>query len=201
MARPAAFDREAILDALMRTFWEHGFETSSLDRLEKATGLKRQSLYNAFGDKEAMFVAALDRYAIKIGEPLSSLLEQVEPLAAVRNYLDGHIKVLTDHCTPTGCLVATCSAELAPRKDELGTRLRGDAAAAIESIAAVFRVWQLNGKLAVTAEPEELAALLTAITRGLAALSRSGADPVTLARAVDGAVAAFNPFLTADSSD
>ena len=46
----------------MEQFWESGFEATGLADLEACTGLGRQSLYTAFGDKRAMFVACLERY-------------------------------------------------------------------------------------------------------------------------------------------
>ena len=133
MARPASFEREEILDAVMRTFWEHGFEATSLDRIEKATGLKRQSLYNAFGDKEAMFTAALDRYRSQVGTPLGALLDHADPHAAIRAYLEGHWRMLADPCTPAGCLIASCSSELGPRNDAVGARMRMETADALEA--------------------------------------------------------------------
>ncbi|HZG08157.1 MAG TPA: TetR/AcrR family transcriptional regulator [Allosphingosinicella sp.] len=196
MPRPASFDRDEALDAVMRTFWAHGFEATSLDRLEKATGLKRQSLYNAFGDKEAMFMAALDRYRAQVGMPLRSLLGHDDPAAAVRAYLEGHLRMLADPCTPAGCLIAGCSSELGPRDDAVGARMRLETAGALEAGAETFRAWQRSGKLKPTADPEQLAALLATVVRGLAVLARSSTDPKLIGRAVDGAVVALTPFLT-----
>lgn len=194
MPRPASFDREETLDAIMRTFWAHGFEATSLDRLEKATGLKRQSLYNAFGDKEAMFTAALDRYGAQVGGPLRALLAHEEPLAAVRAYLLGHLRMLADSCTPAGCLIAGCSSELGPRDDALGARMRAETSAATEALQAVFFRWADEGKLVRSVNPQAIAALLGAVVRGLAVLSRSSADSAQIDHAVAGALQAFAPF-------
>ncbi|MFA9200543.1 MAG: TetR/AcrR family transcriptional regulator [Cypionkella sp.] len=199
MPRPASFDREEALDAVMRTFWEHGFEATSLDRIERATGLKRQSLYNAFGDKEAMFAAALDRYRIQVGTPLRALLDHDDPATAVRAYLEGHLRMLQDPCTPAGCLIAGCSSELGPREDSVGARMRAETAGAVEAGVEVFRAWAAAGKLSIGADPEQLAALLATIIRGLAVLARANPDPDILIQAVDGAVAALSPFLGAAS--
>ena len=46
----------------MIAFWRCGYGETPVGALEEATGLKRVSLYNAFGDKEGVFLAALDRY-------------------------------------------------------------------------------------------------------------------------------------------
>jgi AcrR family transcriptional regulator len=60
--RPRAFDEEEVLDVAMRLFWEHGFDGTSMSELTEAMGINRRSVYAAFGNKEALFTAALERY-------------------------------------------------------------------------------------------------------------------------------------------
>jgi TetR/AcrR family transcriptional repressor of nem operon len=60
--RPRGFDVLEVVEAAKELFWENGYEGSTLADLERATGLNRSSLYQAFGTKEALFVAALDSY-------------------------------------------------------------------------------------------------------------------------------------------
>ena len=62
MARPRSFCEQQVINAAMNAFWQHGYDATSMCDLESATGLKRISIYNAFGDKEGMFLAALDMY-------------------------------------------------------------------------------------------------------------------------------------------
>lgn len=62
MGRRKLYDPEQARDALAGVFWERGYEGSSLGDLEQATGLPKQSLYREFGDKRAMYLAALSSY-------------------------------------------------------------------------------------------------------------------------------------------
>ena len=62
MPRPRSFDDDAVIDAAMIAFWKGGYGETPIGALEQATGVKRISLYNAWGDKEGLFLAALDRY-------------------------------------------------------------------------------------------------------------------------------------------
>ena len=62
LGRPRAFDIEKALERALRVFWEKGYEGSSLSDLTEAMGINRPSLYAAFGNKEALFRKALDRY-------------------------------------------------------------------------------------------------------------------------------------------
>src|SRR5919202_1981749 len=60
--RPRGFDPDDALDRAMAAFWDAGFAGTSLDALGAATGLNRPSLYLAFGDKRALYRAAMRRY-------------------------------------------------------------------------------------------------------------------------------------------
>src|ERR1700693_5053048 len=61
--RPRSFDLDQALDRALQVFWRKGYEGTSLADLTGAMGINRPSLYAAFGDKEALFRKALDRYA------------------------------------------------------------------------------------------------------------------------------------------
>lgn len=60
--RPRGYDPAAALDSAAELFWARGFAATSLDELSEAMGMGRPSIYNAFGDKEALFLRALERY-------------------------------------------------------------------------------------------------------------------------------------------
>src|SRR5712672_3301566 len=62
LGRPRAFDADRALDRALAVFWRNGYEGASLPALTKAMGINRPSLYAAFGNKEALFRKALQRY-------------------------------------------------------------------------------------------------------------------------------------------
>ena len=76
MARPRKFDTDEVLDKVALAFLETGLELTSMRQLEKLTGVKQVSLYNAFGNKEELFLAAFDRYTNIIGVAQSRFLEK-----------------------------------------------------------------------------------------------------------------------------
>ena len=63
MARPRSFDADVVLDKAGEAFRSKGYEATSVEYLERVTGLRRASLYGAFHDKHSLFLAALKRYA------------------------------------------------------------------------------------------------------------------------------------------
>ena len=77
MARPRKFDRETVLEKAMLLFWERGYAGAALSGILSATGLKKGSLYRAFGNKENLFRLALRRYSARgpqfMGDPAPSL--------------------------------------------------------------------------------------------------------------------------------
>jgi AcrR family transcriptional regulator len=73
MARPREFDLDEALERCLELFWARGFAGVSLSDLEEATGLGRQSLYAAFGNKEALFAAVLERYSANTERWLATL--------------------------------------------------------------------------------------------------------------------------------
>ena len=62
MARPKAFNEDEALAAAMEVFWRTGYERASLDVLLQAMGISKQSLYDTFGDKRALYLKALAHY-------------------------------------------------------------------------------------------------------------------------------------------
>lgn len=83
MARPRSFDPEVALDAARDVFWAHGYAGASYDQITKATGLQKPSLYAAFGDKHALYLAALDRSRSEATAALGAALATEAPLRAV----------------------------------------------------------------------------------------------------------------------
>jgi TetR/AcrR family transcriptional regulator, copper-responsive repressor len=62
MGRPRNFSRDEVLEKAMPVFWKRGFADTSLQDLERATGVNKSGLYTEFRDKEDLFVACLRHY-------------------------------------------------------------------------------------------------------------------------------------------
>src|SRR5947207_14615767 len=65
VGRPRSFDADKALDQAVEVFRRKGYEGASLSDLTGAMGINRPSLYAAFGDKEALFRKAVDRYVAR----------------------------------------------------------------------------------------------------------------------------------------
>src|SRR3546814_7402993 len=74
--RPLSFDRDTALERAMLVFWRYGYEAASLQELTSAMGITPPSLYAAFGDKEKLFLEAVERYSSKSCDALDCLLDR-----------------------------------------------------------------------------------------------------------------------------
>lgn len=83
MARPREFDEQAVLDAAIQCFWRRGYEATSVRDLVEKTGITSASLYNAFGDKRALYQRALDRYVEESIAERIRRCEELSPRAAI----------------------------------------------------------------------------------------------------------------------
>ncbi len=73
-----------ILDAARQMFLERGYDETSLDDVAAASGVSKTTVYNNFGDKEALFravVLAVTGHAEQIISELGSILSGPEPAA------------------------------------------------------------------------------------------------------------------------
>jgi TetR/AcrR family transcriptional regulator, copper-responsive repressor len=65
MGRPKNFSREGVLEKALPVFWKYGFADTSLQKLEKATGVNKSGLYAEFADKGDLYLESLRHYARK----------------------------------------------------------------------------------------------------------------------------------------
>ena len=103
-------------------FWRQGYDGTSVDDLLEATGLHKGSLYKAFGDKRALYIASLERYTSHVHDGWKKLRAgSASPKEALRRWF--HFLV-TFKGAFKGCLAANASAEVAPRDPEIAAMLR-----------------------------------------------------------------------------
>lgn len=202
------FDDAEVLERVMRVFWAQGYEATSIDDLVGATGLKRGSLYNAFGGKERMFLAALDRYADTVERPLLQALAGDDPRTAIAEMLRRQVEGLGQAGTPRGCLVANLSGEVGHRPDAIGAAVRDRHLSTETVIYQALLGWQGAGRLDAGLDLRRVARFYAAILRivpllqgvlgdrshaediaavALAALERGVIPNGTLGRSVPGA--------------
>ncbi len=188
MGRPAGFDRDAVLDKIMHTFWRYGFERTSMALLEEATGLRRPSLYNAFGDKSAMFRAATERYEDQVYGRLSETLDRQSFGAGINEYLTRQLAALSDASTPPGCLIAGGTQELGPDGDASAQAVADAERRALEIVKDRVNDATAEAEWPKNADPAKVAAAIFVLSRGMALVSRSPVGQAVAKDAAEGMV-------------
>ena len=170
--RPREFERDEALDKAMDLFWSQGYEATGVAQLCAHMGVGRQSLYNTFGDKDALFTEALGRYRkLRLQPMIAGLRGPGSGLDNVRRLLQSWEQASAD-VAHKGCLMANSIAEFGMREPlfakELGSML-GEIEAAFTH--ALERA-QDDGELPAGRDPRGLARLFTTIGQGLSTVGK-----------------------------
>lgn len=87
--RNAGRTQAAILDAATREFAQHGLGGARVDRIAERAGANKRMLYYYFGDKEALFLAVLERaYEHIRGEEQTLRIADLTPAKGVRKLIE-----------------------------------------------------------------------------------------------------------------
>jgi TetR/AcrR family transcriptional repressor of nem operon len=174
MARKRGFELDVALDQMVEIFWRKGYAATSINDLEASTNLSRTSLYAAIGGKNAIFIQALRRYAIKYNNHLmSALRDNPSPKAALADYFAKQIDQIVDRRLPGGCLLANSVVECRQSNEafdnHISTEFKRIEAAFFETI----RRGQDSGEIDKGVDALRIARLLTATAEGMTLLARS----------------------------
>jgi TetR/AcrR family transcriptional repressor of nem operon len=190
MARSKSFDQDAVLDRAAELFWERGYEGTSMAHLEVHLGLGRQSLYNAFGDKQALFLKALERYRKEaMREPISVLTAPGAGLEAIRAYFRDMIEHLTAATPRRACLVANTIVERGAQDAEALLSCNIARAALERALRRALTQARQEGEIAAECDLESLVTLLVAQSYGLAVLAKTGVAAEEMHAAVEALLA------------
>ena len=124
MARPREFDEDAVLNAAMGCFWERGYAATSVRDLAAEMGITGPSLYNAFGDKRALFRRVLERYVQHSTHArIARLKSSLPPKEAVTAFITEIVEHSLDDRDRRGCLLVNSALEIAPHDAEIGAEI------------------------------------------------------------------------------
>ncbi|MEO0819109.1 MAG: TetR/AcrR family transcriptional regulator [Pseudomonadota bacterium] len=187
--RPRGFDIEATLDVIKALFWERGFEAVSLADIAAATGLRKGSLYAAYGDKQAMYLKALARYeAGEVAATIAALQGPGEPRARLQAFLDGPIRAAYDAGDGRGCFLCNAAADRALVDPDAAAIVRAGFERMEQAVAAVAA--ELDPALSPETAAAVAAACVTAYA-GLRVLARAEMARASLEAARDRVLAAL----------
>lgn len=180
MGRPRQFDPDEVLGKAMRVFWARGYEGTSLDDLLRETGLARQSLYNSFGDKHALFLAALRRYEEQSDERMSAWFAGDGPVReALRSFMLGIVERSGEQ-RRRGCLMVNSTVELSPHDPETARLVAVQHRVMERILREAFERAQGRGEIPREKDPRALARFVVTVLDGLNVSTKANSDRATL---------------------
>jgi TetR/AcrR family transcriptional regulator, transcriptional repressor for nem operon len=177
MARPKAFDPGEAMERAVRTFWERGYDGTSIQHLVEAMGINRASLYATYGDKEQLFLQVLDRYvALNLAELMEALTDEPSGRKAIDRFFELLLQRVWRPDFPRGCLMVNTSVESSTLSPAIARKVSEGMAAMETAFYQAVRRAQAAGELSGDKDPRALARYLTASTLGTAVAARTFTD-------------------------
>lgn len=191
MGRRREFDVNQALDAALAVFWRKGYEGASYTDLTQAAGVERPALYSAFGNKETLFLRALERYYDHHLSFFPAALELPTSRQVALHILRSAVELNTRYPEHTGCLgihgAIAGSDDVEPiRQALIAARAAGEAA-----LRERFERAQREGDLPAAANCSVLAAYVCAVLHGMAVQAKAGFDRGMLEMVVDQAMSSW----------
>lgn len=188
--RPRAFDPDAVLETVLEMFWMRGFANTSLDDISAATGVSRPSLASTFGDKEALYLKAMERYRNGISDQLDLVLTCNGPGDNLHGIINRYFDIMigsytgeTEACL--GCAFMCTALNEAPRHESIMSVLQGTIEEFDARFERFFTKAQEMGHIGSNQDPKVMSQMITSLTSSLAVRARAGARREDLQKIVD----------------
>ncbi|AWY38945.1 TetR family transcriptional regulator [Pseudomonas putida] len=187
MAGVRQFNEEQTLDLAMELFWRQGFGATSMPQLAEATGVLRGSLYNAYGDKQALFLEVFARYKARFLAAAREALDEPQLDRALKAFFAYTIGSMTQGTPPRGCLTTKTAIDEAANSEPIRLALR-DLLDGLEALL-VERFTSEEAQQRLALDPVAAARLVVSQTRGIVVIERLYQDAQRLQDIADSLVA------------
>lgn len=176
MARPKEFDPVLALDTAMHLFWLQGYKATSVQDLCENMGIKKGSLYDTFGSKRLLYLAALERY-LKMNEPAADLMDNLGSVkSAIAEIFYHKVDLSVADKQYRGCLFVNTIVELAPHDSEFAAISENGRKEYEETFYRLLAVGQQTGEIAQNHDINALARYLTNAMFGLRVMAKTTRD-------------------------
>ena len=192
MGRSKQFDKRAALDEAMELFWARGYHATSIQDLVDNLGVNRQSLYDTFGGKDALYLAVLARYRELQALPMRRSLERDGPVGEVlreffRALIDAQMKN-----GGKGCLMANTVTELAGQDETIFRLCQASVREQETAFVGLLARAQAAGEIDADRPVLPIARFLVSTINGLAVTAKATRDRKVLDDVVTVALSALD---------
>ena len=177
MARPREFDEQAVLDQATQRFWMKGYEATSMRDLADNTGVTTPSLYNAFGDKRALYRLVLDRYVRTALTTCAEIFDgATPPVRALERYCDAVIEETLADALHKGCFVVNTALEVAPHDQDFRDLITNVFERIEKHLRDCIAAGQSDGTIRTQQPAADLARLFLGTILGIRVFARTNPD-------------------------
>ena len=180
MARPKEFDRELALKRAVQIFSDSGFEGTSTDDLLRAMGISRQSMYDTFGDKRAIYVEALRHYlGERVAAQIRILSSKVSPLKGLEEALNASAVAGAQEAS-SGCMGIGAICEFGRSDDEVVSLVSTTEKTLLSALQFRIDEGKARGEIGANVDTGAAAEFVLATFSAIKLAARGGASPRTL---------------------
>ncbi len=168
----------------MHVFWKKGYDASSLSDLTEAMGINPPSLYAAFGNKESLFLRALERYGEGQAAYVLKALSAPTARGVAEQRLYGAVEAMCNTERPLGCFAVQAAARCGDGSSLVGRKLMTFCEGTHRAFVDRFKRAKVEGDLPSDSDPATLARYLTTVAQGISIQATSGIKRAELRRVV-----------------
>lgn len=166
MARTKEFEPDEALERAMNVFWQYGYDGTSMQMLVDHMDINRSSLYDTFGDKRKLYLAALDRYGQAVHGHVAAHFDQETPVReAFRRFFEEAVDTFASDPNHRGCFVSNATVDQTPHDLDTAKRTKASLEIMEEIFYRALAQAKERGELTDGQDPRRLARyLLNAFT-------------------------------------
>jgi len=192
MPRAKLFNREDALQNAMQAFWARGYEATSIQELVDCMGINRGSLYDTFGDKHSLFLAALDQYTAKSLLRGSALSKEGNARDILTEFLRAFMFRNLDDPQKRGCFITNTAVERSSHDADCATRIRDYFSHIEKELEALIERGQKDKTITTTRDPATLAAFFIGVMQGIRVVAKVNPEEACLRPLVEVALASLD---------
>ncbi|MDF2790792.1 MAG: TetR family transcriptional regulator [Neobacillus sp.] len=191
MARHKEFDEAKVLRKAMVLFWRNGYEKTSMQDLVDNMNIHRRSIYDTFGDKQTLFLRALQLFEETLGKRME---EQIKPINSVKLAIKKlfEMVVFSDEEKPPGCLIVNTAVELTLHDQEVADRISKSFSKTESFIYELLLQGQISGEISDQLDIEKSSQFIHNSLIGLRVLAKTTKGKEKLQNIIDSTLAVLD---------
>ncbi|HLO12698.1 TetR/AcrR family transcriptional regulator [Neobacillus drentensis] len=191
MARHKEFDEAEVLRKAMVLFWRNGYEKTSMQDLVDYMNIHRRSIYDTFGDKQTLYLRALQLFEEIIGKRME---QQIKPIHSVKLAIKRLFEMVTfsDEEKPPGCFIVNTAVELSLHDEEIAERISKSFSKTESFICELLLQGQISGEISNLLDIEKSSQFIHNSLIGVRVLAKTTKDKEKLQNIIDSTLAVLD---------